>query len=187
MDTVDNEPRPSPVGEQKISSRWDRWRDAIKQPSTILAIGFSVGSALFSTFVAPAIPIYYSSIVTARQEKEAAVNRAYDRLQREAESFLAFASAYALAISRDGTVDTKAEQRLHENLISQKVAVDDVIKRVPDTAKPVFLKYDEAVIALSEAVARSRSVETLKEFWERTSDLLVARRDMTRTIDDLRS
>jgi len=183
MNVDDNESRPLPGEDESPLPWWRRWLEAAKQPGTILAISVSV---VFSTFLAPAIPIGYSYIVTARQEKEAAFNRSYDRLSRETDAFVAFATTYALAIARDGNVDNKAEQRLYENIINQKIALDDVIKRVPESDRQAFVRYEKAVMALNETLSRSRSVETLKEFWERTSDLLVARQEMTRMLDQLR-
>jgi hypothetical protein len=115
---------------------------------------------------------------TAILQHEEAKRQAVARFALDADAFGSFATVFVLSVSRDDKVDPQAFERLASNIVAQKAALDALIWRIPPDLRKEATAYENALLALNSALDRVKGVESMKEFWERTSDLLVVRQDL---------
>ena len=145
--------------------------------ATLLATVFSSG------LVGPIYSGYVAKKFTIDQEKRDADRRAVDRFRIDADAFQTFSSAFVVSVTRENKVDRLALERLIANLQSQKISLDDAARKLPTNIQPQIERYEQALLALNAALGQVRDIETMKEFWERASDLLVVRQDLYRLLD----
>lgn len=146
--------------------------------ATIVASGLAI-------FVAPLVDNYISDRFSAAERRETEVRRAVERLRSEADAFQVFATTFAMAIARDDRVDPQARERLTANLINQKIALDEAVARLPNSLHDRLREYEVSILAMNGALGRVTDVTTMREFWERTSDLLVARQELFRVLNPI--
>jgi hypothetical protein len=124
--------------------------------------------------VATGLMNQYNARLHARDE---AKHQAISHFELEADAFGPFATVFVLGLSRDNKVDPQAFERLSSNIVSQKTALDALQWRLsPDLLKKAQA-YEKALLAVNAVLGKVTSVEDMREFWERTSDLLVIRQD----------
>jgi hypothetical protein len=143
-----------------------------------------VASAL-AIFVGPVVDNYVADHFDAAERRESEVRRAVERLRSEADAFQVFATTYAMAVTRDNRVDAQARERLTTNLINQKIALDEVSAKMPEPVRRHLAEYERTLLAMNDALGRVSDVTSMREFWERTSDLLVARQELFRVLSPL--
>jgi hypothetical protein len=110
-------------------------------------------------------------------DQEEAKRQAVARFELEADSFGAFVTVFVLDISRDNRVDPEALHRLAANLANQKAALDTLALHLPLELRPKAMAYERALLDFNAALGKVTDVETMRDFWERNSDLQVAKRN----------
>ena len=107
-----------------------------------------------------------------------AKRQAIRRFEVESEAFGGFVAVFVLDVARDNKANQQAFERLATNLASQKAALDDLLPRLPPILHTEAIEYEKALLAFNAAMAKVSDVESMREFWERNSDLQVARRNL---------
>jgi hypothetical protein len=151
----------------------------LRSPGIIAAIV----SLAVSGGVAPTMTALWSRHNAALQAHEEATRRAVSAFVLEAQAFEPFVTNFVLDVSRNNKVDPTSYTRLADNVVSQQVALDALSLKVPSETREKIAKYEDALLALNSAMQKVHDVETMREFWERTSDLLVAREDLVRHLE----
>jgi hypothetical protein len=96
----------------------------------------------------------------------------------DADAFNAFATTFMLAISIDNKVDHVAFERLVENLLNQKTSLEAATPLISGDIKPEILKYEVSLYNLNRSLPSARDATTTRIFWERVSDILVAKQNL---------
>jgi hypothetical protein len=131
-----------------------------------------------SGVVGPTVNGFWSRHNAALQAHDDAVRRAVSRFVLEAEAFGPFATNFVLGVSRDNRVDPEAYNRLAGNIVSQQASLEALMIKMPPDMRKKISRYEDALLALNSAMQKVHDSESMREFWERTSDLLVIRQDL---------
>jgi len=92
--------------------------------------------------------------------------------------FQVFASAFASEMVENGNVAQSTKEKLVENLNDQYARLRTIEKIVNPDKVPALKEYRQAIVAMSETVSQTKDVKSMRLFWTKASDLLVARNSL---------
>jgi hypothetical protein len=134
-----------------------------------------IGGVVSSGRVLGVASPFYQGWVNRRfaqlDQGDQATRRVIEQLVSETQAFMILVASFATPLSQDGRVDPDARQRLVSNLLGQRALLGQISLRVPDS-------YERSLDAFHASMVRVTGVETMREFWSRASDLLVARQEL---------
>ena len=170
----DTQSEPAP----KRISRRDFW--AVSCSSAVM-------SSVFSFLAGPVYNGFVNKHFAETEQRTLAIRRAIETFIVEANAFQSIAMSYQLAITQDGVVNTDASRRLASNLLAQRQTLEEIRVRVPEEFRSQIDPYQNALNRLRQAMENVTTVETMRPFWERASDLLLARHELTESLQPLRT
>jgi hypothetical protein len=166
-----------PLSEQDQATRKPAWW---RSPAFIsLAV-----SLLVSGGIAPSATGLWNQHNAKLLAQNEAVRKDVSQFILEEQAFGPFATNFVLGVSRDNRVDPDAYSRLVDNLLRQQTSLDVLMINAPPEVKEKIKRYMVALSSLNGAIQQVRDVETMREFWERTSDLLVVQQDLVPALRD---
>ena len=159
---------------QHFFSRSGRVLAWMKSP---LFVSFMVSLAV-SGAIAPTMTGFWNQHNAALQAHNESIRKDVAQFILEEQAFGPFATNFVLGVSRENRVSPEAYDRLVNNLIRQQATLSVISPNVPDRVKIQINQYVTALSSLNKALQHVKDVETMRGFWERTSDLLVIQQDL---------
>ncbi|MDO9712471.1 hypothetical protein [Paracraurococcus lichenis] len=148
-------------------------RQSWLKPAGLLLVG-GVGGSAVAPIWQGAVTQYYADRQSASDKTEKAIRD----FREAAMDFDHLVASFVIAISQDNKVNLEAKSRLLSNILNQKQLLEAAIPMLPAEVGPQVRAYETALRALNGTIPGIREVATMREFWERTSDLVVARSDL---------